>query len=165
MNKQIIDDAIKAFFNREKKFSCGKIKVISDGMDTKLYYNYNWILCLYRNKNILLADYFPETINNDIHLIYKKVGLYTTIRKDYLNLLGVNLWFNNSNIEDMWFEAMKWTDKDTLFIHVKQDLKNNEGESISRSANIEVLPRAIARSRADSAPREAVIERLRNDEV
>lgn len=164
MNKQI-DDAIKAFFNREKKFSCGKLKVISDEMNTKLYYNYNWILCLYRNKNILLADYFPETINSDIHLIYKKCGLYTAKHKDYLNLLGMNLWFNNSNIEDMWFKAMKWTDKDTLFIHVKQDLKNNEGESIFRSANIEVLPRDVARSRADSAPREAVIEQLRSGEV
>lgn len=163
MNK--INDAIKAFFNREKSFSCGKIKVDSDEMVTKLYYNYNWILCLYRNKNILLADYFPDIINNDVHLIYKKVGIYTTIRKDYLNLLGVNLWFNNNNIEDVWLNAMKWTDKDTLFIHLKQSLKNNEGEDIFRSANIEVLPRAIARSRADSVPKEAVIERLRSDEV
>ena len=28
MNKQIIDDAIKALFNREKKWSSGKLKVI-----------------------------------------------------------------------------------------------------------------------------------------
>lgn len=165
MDKQIIDDAIKALFNREKKWSCGKLKVVRDGMDTKLYYNYNWILCLYNHKNILLADYFPEPLSNDIHLIYKKAGLYTTIRKDYLNLLGVNLWFNNNNIEDIWFKPIKWTNKDSLFIHVNQDLKNNEGENICRSANIEVLPRAIARSRADSAPREVVIERLRSDEV
>lgn len=140
MNKQIVDDAIKALFNREKKWSCGALKVINDGMDTKLYYNNNWILCLYNHKNILLADYFPESLNYDIHTIYKKVG--------------INLWFNSNNIEDVWLEPMKWTNKDTLYIHMKQELKN-----------IEVLPRAVARSRADSAPREVVIERLRSDEV
>lgn len=162
MNKQIIDDAIKALFNREKKWSCGKLKVLNEGTDTKLYYNYNWILCLYNHKNILLADYFPETISNDIQLIYKYCGIYTTICKNYLNLLGVNLWFNNNNIEDVWLKAMKWTDKDTLFIHVKQDLKNNEGECVCRSANIEVFPRAVARGRADCISREAIIERLRS---
>lgn len=165
MNKQIIDDAIKALFNREKKWSCRKLKVVNDGVDTKLYYDYNWILCLYNHKNILLADYFPDRLNYDIHTIYKKCGLYTTIRQDYLNLLGINLWFNSNNIEDTWFEAIKWTDKDTLFVHMKQELKNNDGEVILRSANISVLPRAEARSLADSLPREAVIERLRSDEM
>ena len=164
MNKQIIDDAIKALFNRDKKWSCGKLKVVNEGTETKLYYDYNWILCLYNHKNILLADYFPESINYDIHTIYKKCGLYTTIRKDYLNLLGVNLWFNRNNIEDTWFEAMKWTDKDTLFVHMKQELKNNEGETILRSANILVLPRKSARDLADSMPRETVIEHLRSDD-
>ena len=164
MNKQIIDDAIKALFNREKKWSCGKLKVVRDETDTKLYYDYNWILCLYNNKNILLADYFPEVLNYDIHTIYKKCGLYTTIRQDYLNLLGINLWFNGSNIEDVWLEPMKWTDKDTLFVHMKQELKNNEGEIILRSANISVLPRAEARSLADSMPSETVIERLRSED-
>lgn len=160
-----IDEAIKAFFNRDKRFSYGKIDVFSDGTDTKLYYNYTWILCLFKNKNILLADYFPEFINTEIYFILKRAGIYTTIHKDYLNLVGVNLWFNNNNIEDVWFEPIKWTNKDTLYIHMKQDLKNNEGESICRSANIEVLPRDVARSRADSAPREVVIKRLRSDEV
>lgn len=117
MNKQIIDDAIKALFNREKKWSCGKLKVIRDEMDTKLYYDYNWILCLY-----------------------------------------------NNNIEDMWFKPIKWTNKDTLFIHIKQDLKNNEGENICRSANIDVFPRAVARGHADCTPRETVIEHLRSDD-
>lgn len=165
MDKQIIDDAIKALFNRDKKWSSGKLKVINDGTNTKLYYDYNWILCLYNHKNILLADFFPESLNYDIHTIYKRVGIYTAIRQDYLNLLGINLWFNSNNVEDVWLEPMKWTDKDTLFVHMKQELKNNEGEVVLRSANIEVLPRAIARSRADSAPREVVIERLRSDEV
>ena len=164
MNKQIIDDAIKALFNREKKWSCGALKVINDVVDTKLYYNNNWILCLYNNKNILLAGYFPEVLNYDIHTIYKKVGIYTTIRQDYLNLLGINLWFNSSNIEDVWLEPMKWTDKDTLFVHMKQELKNNDREVILRSANISVLPRKNARDLADSMPRETVIERLRSDD-
>lgn len=164
MNKQIIDDAIKALFNREKKWSCGKLKVVRDEMDTKLYYDYNWILCLYNHKNILLADYFPESLNYDIHTIYKKCGLYTTIRQDYLNLLGVNLWFNSNNIEDVWLEPMKWTNKDTLYIHIQQELKNNEGETVLRSANISVLPRAEARSLAESMPSEDVIEQLRSDD-
>lgn len=82
-----------------------------------------------------------------------------------LKLLGVNLWFNSNNIEDIWFKPIKWTNKDTLYIHMKQDLKNDKGESICRSANIEVLPRDVARSRAYSAPREVVIRRLRSDEV
>ena len=164
MNKQIIDDAIKALFNREKKWSCGALRVLNDGMDTKLYYNNNWVLCLYNNKNILLADYFPESLNYDIPTIYKKCGLYTTICKDYLNLLGINLWFNNNNIEDTWFKPIKWTNKDTLFIHVNQDLKNNEGENICRSANINIFPRAVARGHADCTPREVVIERLRSED-
>ena len=164
MNKQIIDDAIKALFNREKKWSCGALKVLNDGMDTKLYYNNNWVLCLYNNKNILLADYFPEVLNYDIHTIYKKVGIYTSIRQDYINLLGINLWFNSNNIEDVWLEPMKWTDKDTLFIHMKQELKNNEGEIILRSANISVLPRKNARDLADSMPSEEVIEHLRSED-
>lgn len=164
MNKQIIDDAIKALFNREKEWSCGKLKVINDGTDTKLYYDYNWILCLYNNKNVVLADYFPENLNYDIHTIYKKIGIYTTIRQDYLNLLGINLWFNCMNIEDVWFEPMKWTNKDTLFIHIKQELKNNEGEVVLRSANISVLPRANARDLADSMPSETVIECLRSED-
>lgn len=164
MNKQIIDDAIKALFNREKKWSCGALKVLSDGVDTKLYYKNNWILCLYNNKNILLADFFPEVLSYDIHTIYKRVGIYTTIRQDYINLLGINLWFNCMNIEDVWLEPMKWTNKDTLFIHIKQELKNNEGEVVLRSANISVLPRKNARDLADSTPREAVIERLRSDD-
>lgn len=163
MDKQIINDAINALFNR-KRWSRGKLKVLSDEMDTKLYYDNNWILCLYNRKNILLADYFPEVLNYDIHTIYKKVGIYTTIRQDYLNLLGINLWFNSSNIEDVWLEPMKWTDKDTLFIHMKQELKNNEGESILRSANISVLPRTNARSLADSMPSETVIENLRSED-
>lgn len=29
MNKQIIDDAIKALFNREKKWSCGALKQVN----------------------------------------------------------------------------------------------------------------------------------------
>ena len=164
MNKQIIDDAIKALFNREKKWSCGKLKVVNEGTETKLYYDYNWILCLYNHKNILLADYFPESLNYDIHTIYKKCGLYTTIRQDYLNLLGINLWFNSNNVEDTWFEAMKWTNKDTLFVHMKQELKNNEGETILRSANISVLPRKNARDLADSMPNETVIKQLRSDD-
>lgn len=53
MNKQIIDDAIKALFNREKEWSFGKLKVTNDGTDTKLYYDYNWILCLYNQKKTL----------------------------------------------------------------------------------------------------------------
>ena len=164
MNKQIIDDAIKALFNREKKWSCGALKVLNDGMDTKLYYKNNWILCLYNHKNILLADYFPEVLNYDIHTIYKKVGIYTSIRQDYLNLLGINLWFNSQNVEDVWLEPMKWTDKDTLFVHMKQELKNNEGEIILRSANISVLPRKNARDLADSMPSEDVIEQLRSED-
>ena len=152
MDKQIIDDAIKALFNREKKWSCGALKVLNDGTDTKLYYDYNWILCLYNHKNILLADYFPEVLNYDIHSIYKKVGIYTTIRQDYLNLVGINLWFNSNNIEDVWLEPMKWTDK------------NNEGETILRSANISVLPRKNARDLADSMPSEEVIEHLRSED-
>lgn len=164
MNKQIIDDAIKALFNREKKWSYGKLKVLSDGMDTKLYYNYNWILCLYNHKNILLADYFPDIVNYDVHTIYKKCGFYTTIRQDYLNLLGINLWFNSNNIEDVWLEPMKWTDKDTLFVHMKQELKNNEQEVVLRSANISVLPRKNARDLADSMPSEEVIEHLRSED-
>lgn len=164
MNKQIIDDAIKALFNREKEWSCGALKVLSDGVDTKLYYNNNWILCLYNRKNILLADFFPESLNYDIHTIYKRVGIYTTIRQDYLNLLGINLWFNCSNVEDIWFEPMKWTDKDTLFIHIKQELKNNEGEVVLRSANISVLPRKNARDLADSMPSEDVIKQLRSED-
>lgn len=160
MNKQI-HDALTAFFNREKSVSYGKLKVESDEKFTKLYYTHNWILCLYKNKNILLADYFPETVGNDILTIFKKAGIYTTIRKDYLNLLGVNLWFNNSNIEDVWIEPTKWTENDTLFIHVNQELKNNEGETIFRNANIEVLPRDIASELADTTPNEVVIKQLR----
>lgn len=121
-------------------------------------------MCLYNHKNILLADYFPDRLNYDIHTIYKRVGLYTTIRQDYLNLLGINLWFNSNNIEDTWFEAIKWTDKDTLFVQVKQELKNNEGEVVLRSANISVLPRTEARDLANSMPSETVIERLRSDD-
>lgn len=164
MNKQIIDDAIKALFNREKKWSCGALKVLSDVVDTKLYYNNNWILCLYNRKNILLADFFPESLNYDILTIYKKCGLYTTIRQDYLNLLGINLWFNSNNIEDVWLEPMKWTSKDTLYIQIKQELKNNEGEVVLRSANISVLPRTNARDLADSMPNEDVIEQLRGED-
>lgn len=164
MNKQIIDDAIKALFNREKKWSSGKLKVINDGTDTKLYYDYNWILCLYNHKNILLADYFPDVLNYDIHSIYKKAGIYTTICRDYLNLLGVNLWFNCSNIEDVWLEPMKWTNKDTLYIHIQQELKNNEDETVLRSANIAVFSRAKARGFADSIPREEVIKQLRSED-
>lgn len=164
MNKQIINDAIKALFNREKKWSCGKLMVLNDGMDTKLYYNYDWILCLYNHKNILLADYFLYFLSDDVHTIYKKVGIYTTIRSDYLNLLGVNLWLNCMNIEDVWLEPMKWTNKDTLFIHMKQELKNNEGEVVLRSANISVLPRKNARDLADSMPNEDVIEHLRSED-
>lgn len=164
MNKQIIDDAIKALFNREKKWSCGNLMVLNDGMDTKLYYNYNWILCLYNHKNILLADYFLDFLSDDVHTIYKKVGIYTTIRSGYLNLLGVNLWLNCMNIEDVWLEPMKWTDKDTLYIHMKQEVKNNEGELVLRSADIAVLPRAEARSLADSMPSEEVIKQLRSED-
>lgn len=107
---------------------------------------------------------FPEVLSYDIHTIYKRVGIYTTIRQDYLNLLGINLWFNCMNIEDVWLEPMKWTDKDTLFVHMKQELKNNEGEVILRSANISVLPRKNARDLADSMPSEDVIKQLRSDD-
>lgn len=48
MNKQIIDDAIKALFNREKNVSFGKIKVESDEKFTKLYYTHNWICITYK---------------------------------------------------------------------------------------------------------------------
>lgn len=164
MDKQIIDDAIKALFNREKEWSCGALKVLSDVVDTKLCYNNSWILCLYNNKNILIADYFPESLNYDIHTIYKRVGIYTMMRQDYLNLLGINLWFNCMNIEDVWLEPMKWTDKDTLFIHIKQELKNNEGEVVLRSANISVLPIKNALDLADSTPSEEVIKQLRSDD-
>lgn len=164
MNKQVIEDAIKALFNREKKWSCGDLKVVNGGVDTKLYYKHNWILCLYNHKNILLADYFPDFVDSNVHLIFKKCGLYTIIRKDYLNLLGINLWFNSNNIEDVWLEPMKWTDKDTLFIQIKQELKNNEGEVILRSANISVLPRKNARDLADSMPSEDIIEHLRSED-
>lgn len=38
-------------------------------------------------------------------------------------------------------------------------------KQIIDDAIIEVLPRAVARGRADCTPREVVIERLRSDEV
>lgn len=37
MNKQIIDEAIKALFNREKEWSCGALKVLSDGVDSLIF--------------------------------------------------------------------------------------------------------------------------------
>lgn len=99
-----------------------------------------------------------------IFIVYIRKQVYTTIRRDYLNLLGVNLWFNCSNIEDVWLEPMKWTNKDTLYIHIQQELKNNEDETVLRSANISVFPRAKARGFADSMPREEVIKQLRSED-